>query len=111
VASGLLFALTAAGAHWAFVNVSTAVAPAVAVAALAAVVSPAGTLVSAWTLWAGVWVSSCPYCAMFDLRRFRPTYFVCDECGEPGVQLEPLASDLAVTHHGDETKHTCRGCA
>lgn len=62
-------------------TVGLAVVPAALVAACLVLMSPAGGVASAFTVWAGRWVSSCPYCHEFKLRRVEVRVRECDRCG------------------------------
>lgn len=80
---------------------------------LLAIPTPFGTFVSALTLWTGRWVSSCPHCPSFGVRRFEPDVAECEACGAHVVRVDPVAAGRLVTKHtadGEET-YCSAGCS
>ena len=80
---------------------------------LLAIPTPLGTFVSVLTLWTGRWVSSCPHCPSFSLRRFEPDVAECEACGAYVVRADPVAAGSLVTKHtadGEET-YCSTGCS
>jgi len=118
VATGKAASLAATGVYASGIVVAALIGPPMLAAAgvvlpLLALPTPFGTAVSALTLWTGRWVSSCPHCPSFDVRRFEPDVAECEACGAHVVRADPVAAGRLVTKHtadGEET-YCSAGCS
>jgi hypothetical protein len=80
---------------------------------LVLVVSPAGVLASALTIWAGAWVSSCPNCPEFEVKPLRLDIRECAGCGGAMASAPPLFEERFSSRPArDPPEHYCSpGCS
>lgn len=87
-----------------------AVFPLAIIIGFAVVISPLGTLMSAFTFWTGFWVNSCPNCPSVGIDPMTTRYIRCDGCGDEIVEVEPVAGgDGWFSRHAKDepTRHFC----
>lgn len=70
--------------------------------------SPIGSVASLVTVWAGVYVDSCPRCAAVGFERFRVVGDTCSECGR--TRFAPSHTGQLpgwIFRHGDDPVQFC----
>jgi hypothetical protein len=76
--------------------------PFVLLVPLLLLMTPWAAYFSVFTMWAGYYIESCPFCPLVHLEPLEPNAFRCDGCGEAYWELYPVYGPGVKIKTGDE---------